>query len=188
MRPVAPHFQFYSPPPSHQTRLERANSLRSQLKRAIALAAFSATAACMLGCSSIPTPRSRASEAARELNQAARWGRMDVAMESTFADYRSEFIKNRAAWHANVRILDTEMAGLSVPESNKAVVQVDVSWLLADSSDLRVTRIEQEWGNQKGSGLIESEKRLSGAEGLFGEEVERAEEKKDKQFPTRVIR
>lgn len=188
MRPVAPHFQFYSSHQADPKKLKQVSSLRSQLKRAIALAAFSASALLVLGCSSLPTPRSRASEAARELNQAARWGRMDVAMEATFEEYRSEFVKNRAGWHANLRILDTEMAGLTLPDSDTAVVQVDISWLLVDNSDLRVTRIEQEWANHEGSWLIQGEKRVSGATGLFGEEVERGEEKRDKQFPTRVIR
>ena len=188
MRPVAPKLQFY---PANQ--LPQSPSLarkfaQSQLKKAILIASLGLNALVLSACSSIPTPRSRASEAAREMNQAARWGRMDIAMQATFEEYRSEFLKNRASWHSQLRILDTEMAGLTLPESDKAIVQVDISWLLVDNSDLRVTRIEQEWGNHKGSWLIESEKRVSGATGLFGEEVERAEEKRDKQFPTRVIR
>jgi hypothetical protein len=135
-----------------------------------------------------PTPKEKANEAADELNQAARWGRMDVAAQRSAAGDRDNFFKRHATWHADVRIVDTEMAGLAMTDSSHATVQVDVSWLLIDDPTLRVTRLEQKWSDAKGSWVMDSEKRIGGSTGLFGEKIEHGDKKKDTHFPTRTIR
>lgn len=139
-------------------------------------------------CPMPPTPREKASEAAEELNQSARWGRMDVASRRSAPVDRDAFFKRHAGWHNNVRIVDTELAGLAMTDSLHATVQVDVSWLLADDPTLRVTRLEQKWSDAKGDWVMEAEKRIGGSLGLFGEKIKHGDAKKDVHFPTRTIR
>lgn len=140
------------------------------------------------GCPTPETPYTKANEAAREMNMAARWGRMDIALERADPENIDDFMKRHAKWHGEIRIIDTELAGLVLVEPTKAEAEVDVSWTLDDDTNLRVTRIHQHWRSKEGKWYVYKEKRQSGAEGLFGEPVERKEKPKDTHFPTRVIR
>jgi hypothetical protein len=134
-----------------------------------------------------PTPAQKASDAARELNMAARWGKMEEALNRTDPESRVEFSKNHEKWHGDLRIVETELAGLNMKDATHATVQVDVSWMFADDPTLRVTRLSQEWSDAKGKWVMLSEEHVSGDPGLFGEEIEKAEKTRDKHFPSRVI-
>lgn len=118
---------------------------------------------------------------------AARWGRMPEAMSRTAPNARNEFAKRHASWHTHLRIVETELAGLNMKDATHATVQVDVSWMFSDDPTLRVTRLEQTWSDEEGKWVMLTEKKLDGDPGLFGEKVDRAKERKDKHFPSRVI-
>ncbi len=150
---------------------------------------------CALGCAPLvaaclpsQTPAAKASDAARELNSSMRWGRTEVALEHASPEDRDDFLERHAGWHASQRILETELAGLFMVDATHAIVQVDISWLLDDDTNLRTTRLEQKWNERGGKWLLIKETHISGAEGLFGEDVERAKPKHDTHFPTKVIR
>lgn len=143
----------------------------------------------LVGCPTPPTPAERAGDAARELNMAARWGQVDVAAGLTEDDVRGEFLRHRAHWHGNIRIIDTELAGMALRDANHAVVYVDVSWVRVDETILRVTRLEQTWTDKGGAWRLAGERRYGGDLGLFGESVERSTTPRPAaHFPTRVIR
>ncbi len=150
------------------------------------LLALGVVAATALGCAP-PTPAQKASEAARELNLAARWGKMQDAVQRASKENRATFMKNRAQWHNQLRILDSELASLDMDSAIRATVVVDVSWNFVDDPTLRVTRLRQKWSDAKGKWVMLSEERISGDEGLFGEEVKKAEPTRDKHFPSRTI-
>jgi hypothetical protein len=58
-----------------------------------------------------------------------------------------------------------------------------------DEDTLRSTRVAQHWTSSKGSWVLESEKRVAGDVGLFGEHVEVLRPpQRDAQFATKVIR
>ena len=99
------------------------------------------------------------------------------------------WIKPFQSWvHFGPRSLETELAGLYMVDATHAIVEVDVEWLLDDDTNLRSTRLEQKWTEKNGKWLLMEEKHVSGAEGLFGEEVERDKPRRDTHFPTKVIR
>lgn len=164
--------------------VKRGASLRHTLVVAGALLGSLSAA----GCLSHHSPAAKATDAARELNSAMRWGRTDVAIQHSSPDDREDFLKRHEGWGTTQRIVDSEVAALQMVDPTHAVVQVDVSWLLDDDTNLRVTRLEQKWSDADGKWVLEEERRLGGADGLFGEDVERADPKKDRHFPTRVIR
>ncbi len=112
---------------------------------------------------------------------------MQEALGRASKDNRKTFLKNREGWHSELKILDTELASLDMKDATHATVQVDVSWNYVDDPTLRVTRLTQDWSDAKGKWVMLHEERVSGDLGLFGEEVERQEEKRDKHFPSRTI-
>lgn len=150
------------------------------------------TLACVLSLSAcmMPPPASeKATDAARELNLAARFGRIDIAAGRAASEARSEFIRRRASWGGAIRVVDVELAGLSMPDSDHAVFQVDYAWIRSDEDTLRSTRVSQHWSALKGAWALESEQRVAGDVGLFGEHVDVLRPvRRDTQFATKVIR
>ncbi|MES1173799.1 MAG: hypothetical protein ABUL62_05670 [Myxococcales bacterium] len=143
-----------------------------------------------LGACMMPPPASeKATDAARELNLAARFGRIDIAAGQAASEERANFIQRRTMWGGMIRVVDVELAGMSMPDSDHAVFQVDYSWMRADEDTLRTTRISQRWSSLKGAWALESEKRVAGDVGLFGEHVDVLRPARhDTQFATKVIR
>lgn len=145
----------------------------------------------LAGCLSPPGAAERATDAARDLNLAARFGRMDVAIELTNPAVRKQFAEHRAKWGKEIRVLDVEMGGLNMVSGDRADVEVDYSWTRLTDGTLRTTRVAQEWRDNGGGFLLARERRLSGDLGLFGEALPApAEEgpRQDVQFATKVIR
>jgi hypothetical protein len=141
-----------------------------------------------LGCMAPPTPAERVTDAAMALNVAARFNQLDVAVARTSRADRSDFMKRHAAWGQSLRIVDVEMASLSLPESDRALVLVDYAWIRNDEGFMRSTRVEQTWRDNAGWHLVH-EKRVAGDLGLLGEKLPAVEPSvhRDKQFATRTI-
>src|SRR3954468_6814456 len=143
----------------------------------------------LTACPMPPAASEKATDAARELNVAARFGRIDIAAGLAAAGARDEFLRKRAQWGGNIRVVDVELGGLSMPDSDHAGFQVDYSWMRMDEDNLRSTRVAQRWSSSKGAWVLESEKRVAGDVGLFGEHVEVLRPaQRDAQFATKVIR
>jgi hypothetical protein len=143
----------------------------------------------LVACLSPPPPSERATDAARDLNLAARFGRMDLAAAHAADSVRGDFMKRREGWGKTVRILDTEMAGFEMADASSATVMVDVSWVRMDETTVRSTRVSQAWRDETHGGWkLVREKRVAGDLGLFGEYVEmRPRQAKDVHFPVKVI-
>ena len=138
-------------------------------------------------CMTPPSPAERVTDAAMELNLAARFGQLDVAVGRTAKDGRSDFMKRHAAWGQSLRIVDVEMASLSLPESDQAIVLVDYAWIRHTEGTMRATRVEQTWKDDSGWHLVR-ERRVAGDVGLLGEPVpDAAPAAPDKHFATRTI-
>ncbi len=136
-----------------------------------------------------PPASEKATDAARELNIEARFGRIDVAAGMAASDARDEFIRRHSTWGDNIRVVDVELGGLTMSDSSHAVFQVDYSWMRMNEDTLRSTRIAQNWSSTNGAWALESEKRVAGDVGLFGEHVDVLRPAQhDTQFATKVIR
>ena len=139
------------------------------------------------GCMTPPTPAERVTDAAMNLNVAARFNQLDVAVAHASKATREDFMKRHAAWGQSLRIVDVEMASLSLPESDRAIVLVDYAWIRNTEGTMRATRVEQTWRDDAGWHLVR-EKRIAGDVGLLGEPVPEAPPRQpDKQFATRTI-
>ena len=156
----------------------------------MAKALLSLLCALSLGaCVMPPSASEKASDAARELNLSARFGNMDVAVKKASSDTRADFLQRHALWGAQIRIVDVELAGMNMPDSDHAVFEVDYSWMRSNESTMRSTRVRQEWSSLNGGWALEHEKRAAGDVGLFGEHVEvMRPTQQNAQFATKVIR
>jgi hypothetical protein len=141
-------------------------------------------------CLAPPAASERATDAARSLNVAARFGRMDVALGLTADAVRKSFLEHRAAWGKDVRVMDVELVGFDMPSGDRAHVEVEYAWSRVDESLLRSTRVSQEWRDVGGGFRLTREKRSGGDLGLFGEALPAPAEpspRRDAQFATKVI-
>jgi hypothetical protein len=139
-------------------------------------------------CIAPQTPAQRATEAARELNIAARFGRMDVAAERTASGARTHFLERRANWGKELRVLDVELSGMTMPDAHQALVLVDVDWVRMSEGALHSTRLAQTWRDDDNGWQLVREQRVAGDLGLFGEYVEiQRPESQDVHFPSKTI-
>jgi hypothetical protein len=144
-------------------------------------------------CFAVGPPSQKVAEVARDTNVASRFGSLEPLLDHTAEEVRDSVIQRRAEWGNSVRVLDLELAGLKMPDSENATVLLDFQWMRLDEDLLHQTRVEQTWrGISEGKGWeLVRERRLSGDFGLFGERIARAEPKsprEDVQFPSKTIR
>ncbi len=135
------------------------------------------------------SPFQRMQDAANDLTTSTRFGRMDMALERVSHTSREDFIRKHAGWGSAIRIADCDLSGLRLLDKEHAAVTLTISWQRIDESDLRGTQIAQKWRDHRGRWLLESEERIAGDVGLFGEPttVVRAAETRT-QFESIIIR
>jgi len=141
-------------------------------------------------CFAPPTQSQRVTDAARELNVAARFGRMDLAAGHASRAARKHFLERRAQWGNRIRVVDVALASLAMGEGNEtAHVHVDIAWVRIDEGSLRSTRVAQLWRERDGVWQLTREKRAAGDIGLFGEAVKISRSvSPDVHFASKTIR
>lgn len=144
---------------------------------------------CASGCLMPPSRAQKLNDAARDLNVAARFGRVDLAAQRADESARETFLKRRALWGRGIRVMDAELGGIQMQGDDRATVIVDVAWLRDGEGVLRTTRLAQSWADSRNGWLLEREKRVAGDLGLFGEATapQPNASKRDVHFATRVI-
>ncbi|WP_437315965.1 hypothetical protein [Sorangium sp. So ce385] len=125
--------------------------------------------ALLAGCGIAPSNSQRLTEAALEMNTAARFGRMDVALERVGSTAREDFMRRHADWGARLRVVDVEFGGFEMTQRDEAEVYLDVLWLRHDEATVRTTRIAQRWRDERGHWELVGEERKDGDAGLLGE-------------------
>lgn len=141
-------------------------------------------------CAAPLTPGQKAREAAQEYAVQIRFGRMDMAAERVGQSYRERFTQQHGTWGSGVRILDCELAGLSLRNRDHADTLLNIGWQRIDDTDVRSTQIIQHWQDEKGNWTLVGEDRNAGDVGLLGESnvvVERADRSGRTQFPSITI-
>ncbi len=124
------------------------------------------------GCAGQSRP-ARMQEAASELNLNARFGRMELASEHVAPEGRPAFFGHRKVWGSSVRIVDSELVGVSFDKDESiAKAMVRVAWQPVDDGDMRLTTIRQTYKDKTTGWFLISEERAEGDTGLFGERAE----------------
>ena len=105
-----------------------------------------------------------------ELNEGARWGRMDVASGHVAPEFRAQFRLSHMRWGRDIQIADTEILGMN-PETAEdgtgAFSRVAVRWYDQSTMVLSNTVIRQTWQKHKQAFLLTNESIESGHPGLL---------------------
>ncbi|MFT3774035.1 MAG: hypothetical protein QM820_52385 [Minicystis sp.] len=116
-----------------------------------------------------PTSAQRLTESAYDLNTAARFGRMDVALEHVRDTAQSDFTRRHAGWGRTARIVDYEFGGVSMRKDGDAEVIVTVLWQRANESIMRTTDVAQRWTEKRGTWWMIGEEERNGDRGLLAD-------------------
>jgi hypothetical protein len=142
-------------------------------------------------CPMPPTVGAKTQEVAQELNMNARFGRMEVAVESIAPKEREAWAESHRNWGGAIRIADAEVAGMRVRKAGKddeAEVMVKVAWYRPDENELKATTLKQVYRDINGDMKLVSESRVDGDLGLLGEKITPLPEapgpQKPSSFPT----
>ena len=123
------------------------------------------------GCTLVNlSPQARFTESAHRLNDAARWGQVDMAAEEVSPTYRSRFLARRKEWGERVQIAEVELLYLQLmPDKEGAVSEISLSWTDQAGVMLRKSFLTQRWANERGNFRLVDELVKKGDPGVFAE-------------------
>lgn len=134
-------------------------SLRGLLTVALSMSAFA--------CVPPRAPGQILNENANDVVIAARFGRMDIVLDSVDPVARDSYASSHADWGGRIRILDMEYGGARLTGQDTAVVLVNVAWQRIDESILRGTALKQTWVRRENRWVIQGEVVAGGHKGLI---------------------
>lgn len=165
--------------------------LKKELTRPSVALSIRVAPIALASCMGSMTPMMKLDDAVKETNDAARFGRTDLAVERVVPANRTAFVKRHRLWGSEVRIVDVEYGGVEKMSEGEAVIIVGFGWYRPAEGTLRTTMVRQTWKNDKGTGpwFLADEERVSGDLGLLGESVKVVvPERETKHFGTTVIK
>lgn len=116
------------------------------------------------------SPETRMRDAVIELNEGARWGRMDVASGHVAPPFRPQFQLTHMRWGREIQIADTEILGMDPTTDDEgagAFSRIAVRWYDQSTMVLANTVIRQTWQKHKQTFLLTGESVESGHPGLL---------------------
>jgi hypothetical protein len=133
---------------------------------------------CLLsaGCTlSNMTPTARFQDSAYTLNDAARWGQVDLATKFVSPTYVSEFIERHREWGERISIADADLTRMKLADDKKsAMSEVALNWYDTHGVTVRSSVITQQWAAERGNFKLVSEVVRSGDPRILAE-AEQAE-------------
>ena len=137
---------------------------------ATAVAAIISQASCTLANM---TPQARFQDSAFTLNDAARWGQVDLAVVHVSAKYRARFVERHREWGETVSIAEVELLRMQIAEDKKsAMSEVSLSWYDTNGVTLRTSVVTQQWETERGKFRLVDEAIRRGDARLFKEPEE----------------
>ncbi|NNE17824.1 MAG: hypothetical protein HKN10_05025 [Myxococcales bacterium] len=116
------------------------------------------------------SPETRMRDSVIELNEGARWGRMDVASGHVAPTFQAQYKLSHMRWGRDIQIADTEILGMN-PETDDegqgAFSRVAVRWYDESTMVLADTVIRQTWQKHKQTFVLTNESIESGHPGLL---------------------
>jgi hypothetical protein len=141
----------------------------------------------LAGCFPPTSSTQKLADSAYDMNNATRFGRMDVALEHVAAKSREEFQKHHANWSRITRIVDIDFNGIQVKKDGTGEVVVTLTWQRADESTTRTTSLVQRWTETRNTWTMLSEEE-KGDEGLLGEKESESKAKTEPSEPAKPER
>ena len=130
------------------------------------------TLCCLLvlgGCTlSNLTPQARFQESVYTLNDAARWGQVDIASRNVSPKYKPRFEERRQNWGESISIAEVELLYQALAaDRESAVSEISVSWTDATGVMLHKSFLTQTWANEHGNFKLVDERIKKGDPGVF---------------------
>ncbi|MGE0784708.1 MAG: hypothetical protein AB7S26_03395 [Sandaracinaceae bacterium] len=105
-----------------------------------------------------------------QLNDEARWARIDLASQRVTRDYRAAFLLSHRAWGHDVAIADIDATTIDMGDGeDTARSLVTVTWYDQRTMELSNTVLTQQWVRVDGSYFLDGETIVGGNEDLFEE-------------------
>jgi hypothetical protein len=100
-----------------------------------------------LGCTLIQglSPETYLSDQVHQLNDEARWSRIDLAAMRVDPGYRETFTASHAHWGNAVRVADADITNLTLGNGGDATSLVTYQWVDERSMELYATTVRQTW-------------------------------------------
>jgi len=134
------------------------------------------------------SPGTKLREAVQDGNEAARWGRLDIAMEKVAPGYVREYARRHHDWGSAIQMADVEILRMQMADDEKkATVVVAFGWYDYDTMTLERTVVRQKWNSLSAGGFVLAEEEvIDGNERLLEppedpEEEEAAPEESDEE-------
>jgi hypothetical protein len=116
------------------------------------------------------TPQARFSEAAHTLNDASRWGQVDLALEHVSPKYIARFTERHREWGEVVSIAEVDMVSLQVaPDRQSAKSEVSLSWFNDGGVMIKNSVVIQKWTTEHGKFKLIDEAVRRGDPRVFAE-------------------
>jgi hypothetical protein len=110
----------------------------------------------------------RLRESVYGLNEEARWGRIDLALERVSPAYQGKFARRRALWGRRIQIADSDMTHLKLDDDkDKATSLVAVSWYDYATMTVHQTLVQQHWKRVDIRYMLTDERVLDGDPALL---------------------
>jgi len=114
------------------------------------------------------TPQARFSDAAYTLNDASRWGQVDLALQHVSPRYRNVFTARHREWGEKLSIADVDLVRMQVSEDRKsATSEISLNWFNDGGVMVKSSVISQRWETENGKFKLVDEKIRRGDPGVF---------------------
>ncbi|GAB4214048.1 MAG: hypothetical protein OHK0013_38430 [Sandaracinaceae bacterium] len=128
----------------------------------------SALLAASTGCMMMQSlqPETRLQDQVYQLNDEARWGRVDLAAGRTATAYRVPFVRSHRRWGRGISIGDVDITNIAMMQGG-AQALVTYSWIDDGTMELHATTVRQSWVSEGDGFRLAGEDIVSGDDGLF---------------------
>lgn len=122
------------------------------------------------------TPTARFQDSAYTLNDAARWGNVDLAMQHVSPKYISRFAQRHQNWGESISIADIDLVRMKIAsDNNSAMSEIALSWYDEGGVTIHSSVITQKWEVVKGKFKLVDEAIRRGDPRVFATPEEPAE-------------
>jgi hypothetical protein len=141
--------------------------MRLRLALIAACIALSPLCACFLSGNG---PAKKLSNAVQDLNDHARWARINEAASLVDPEYREVFLDHHRLWGSDIQLGDTEVLTVTLATNEEqASAYVTYSWYAMADMTLHETTLRQQWTAHDGNFLLSAEAVVRGDPGLLSQ-------------------
>lgn len=129
---------------------------------------------CLAGCTLTNlTPQARFQESAYTLNDAARWGNVDLAMRHVSPKYLARFAERHQAWGETISIAEVDVTRMKIADDKQsAMSEISLSWFDEGGVTIHSSIVQQKWEIVKGKFQLVDEAIRRGDPRVFSEPPE----------------